>query len=51
MLPAAAALIVIGLIMLFIIPGVGLVAGIIGVLLLVLYAVGIGRRAAREPRP
>jgi hypothetical protein len=49
--PAAIALIVIGVIMLFLIPGVGIVAGIVGVLLLIGYAAGIGRRAAREPRP
>ena len=51
MLPAAIALVVIGVIMLFIIPWVGIPAGIIGVVLLVLYAAGIGRRAAQEPRP
>jgi hypothetical protein len=50
-LPAALALIVIGLIMLFVIPWVGIPAGIVGVLLLIGYAAGIGRRAAREPRP
>jgi len=50
-LPAALALIVIGLILLFVIPWLGLAAGIVGVLLLIGFAAGIGRRAAREPRP
>jgi hypothetical protein len=47
-LPAALALIVIGVILLFLIPWVGLVAGIVGVLLLIGFAAGIGRRAERE---
>jgi Flp pilus assembly protein TadB len=51
MLPAALALIVIGIVMLFIIPWVGVPAGIIGVLLLIAFLAGFGRRAAREPRP
>jgi Flp pilus assembly protein TadB len=47
-LPAALALVVIGVILLFLIPWVGLVAGIVGVLLLIGFALGIGRRAERE---
>jgi hypothetical protein len=47
-LPAALALIVIGVILLFLIPFVGIVAGIVGVLLLIGFAAGIGRRAERE---
>jgi hypothetical protein len=47
-LPAALALIVIGLILLFLIPWVGIVAGIVGVLLLIGFAAGIGRRVERE---
>jgi hypothetical protein len=48
-LPAALALIVIGVILLFLVPWVGIAAGIVGVLLLIGFAAGIGRRAA-EPR-
>jgi hypothetical protein len=48
-LAAAVALIAIGVILLFLIPWVGMVAGIVGVLLLIGFAAGIGRRAA-EPR-
>lgn len=45
MIPAAIALIVIGVIFLFVVPWVGIVAGIVGVLLLVGFLAGIGRRA------
>jgi hypothetical protein len=47
-LPAALALIVIGVILLFLIPWVGLVAGIVGVLLLIGFAAGIGRGVERD---
>ena len=50
MIGAALALIVIGVIFLFIIPWVGIAAGIVGVILLVLFLAGFGRRAA-EGRP
>jgi hypothetical protein len=40
---------VIGVILLFIIPWVGIAAGIVGLILAILYVAGIGRRAA-EPR-
>jgi hypothetical protein len=50
MIGAALALIVIGVIFLFIIPFVGIAAGIVGVILLVLFLAGFGRRAA-EGRP
>jgi hypothetical protein len=43
---AALALIVIGVLFLFVVPWVGIVAGIVGVLLLVGFLAGIGRRAA-----
>lgn len=49
MLGAALALVVIGIVLLFIIPWVGIAAGIVGVILAILYVAGIGRRAA-EPR-
>jgi len=41
---------VIGVIFLFIVPWVGIVVGIVGVILLVLFLLGFGRRAA-EGRP
>jgi hypothetical protein len=48
MIAAALALIVIGVIMLFLVPWVGIVAGIVGLLLLVGYLAGIGRRAVER---
>ena len=48
MLGLALALIVIGVVLLFIIPWVGIPAGIVGLILAILYLAGIGRRAA-EP--
>ena len=50
MIPAAIALVVIGVIFLFVVPWVGIVAGIVGLLLLVGFLAGIGRRAV-EPEP
>jgi hypothetical protein len=50
MIGAALALIVLGVIFLFIVPFVGIAAGIVGVILLVLFLAGFGRRAA-EGRP
>lgn len=51
MIGAAAALIVLGVILLFVIPWVGIPVGIAGIVLLVLYAVGFGRRAATRSGP
>ena len=48
MIGVALALIVVGVILLFIIPWVGIAAGIVGLILAILYLAGIGRRAA-EP--
>lgn len=48
MLPAGIALVLIGVVFLFIIPWVGIPVGAIGLLLLVLYVVGWGKRAV-EP--
>jgi Flp pilus assembly protein TadB len=45
------ALIVVGLIFLFIIPWVGIPVGIVGIVLAVLYFAGFGRRAARGEQP
>ena len=49
MIGVALALVVLGVILLFLIPWVGIAAGIVGVILAILYVAGIGRRAA-EPR-
>jgi hypothetical protein len=46
----ALALVVIGLILLFIVPWVGIAVGVIGVILVALYLLGFGKRAA-EGRP
>jgi len=50
MIGAALALIVIGVVFIFIVPWVGIVAGAVGVVLLVLFLLGFGKRAA-EGRP
>jgi hypothetical protein len=46
----ALALIVVGIVIGFLIPWVGIPVGIVGIVLFVLYLVGFGRRAA-EPGP
>lgn len=48
MIGLALALIVIGVVVLFIVPWVGIAAGIVGLVLAILYIAGVGRRAA-EP--
>ena len=48
MIGVALALIVAGVVLLFIIPWVGIAAGIVGLVLALLYAVGIGRRAVES---
>jgi Flp pilus assembly protein TadB len=45
------ALIVLGIIFLFIVPWVGIPVGIVGLILAVLYVAGFGRRAARSAEP
>ena len=50
MIGAAIALVVIGVIFLFVIPWVGIPIGIVGLILAVLYLVGFGRRAAATDR-
>ena len=47
MMGVALALIVAGVVLLFIIPWVGIAAGIVGLVLALLYVAGIGRRAAQ----
>ena len=50
MIGVAIALIVIGIVFAFLIPWVGIVVGIVGLLLFIAFVAGFGRRAA-EPRP
>jgi len=50
MIGLAIALIVIGLIFAFVIPWVGIVVGIVGVVLFIAFAAGFSRRAS-EPGP
>jgi len=48
MIGIALALVVVGVVLLFIIPWIGIPVGIVGLLLAIGYAFGVGRRAA-EP--
>jgi hypothetical protein len=48
MIGLAIALIVIGIVFGFVIPWVGIVVGIVGLLLFVAFVVGFGRRAASD---
>jgi hypothetical protein len=48
MLGVALAAIVVGIIMMFILPWVGIPVGVVGLILLVLYLAGWGRRAAQS---
>ena len=50
MIGAALALIVLGVIFIFLVPWVGIAAGAVGLVLLVLFLAGFGKRAA-EGRP
>lgn len=45
------ALIVLGIIFLFVVPWVGIPVGIVGLVLAILYFAGFGRRAARGRQP
>jgi Flp pilus assembly protein TadB len=47
MIGAALGLVVIGLVLVFFLPWVGIPVGAVGLLLLLLYLVGFGRRAAQ----
>jgi hypothetical protein len=51
MIGLAIALVVIGIIFGFVIPWVGIVVGIVGLVLFIAFVAGFGRRAAREPGP
>jgi Flp pilus assembly protein TadB len=46
MIGLALALVVVGIVLLFFLPWVGIPVGIVGVVLLILFLVGFGRRAA-----
>ena len=50
MIGVAIALIVIGIIFGFVIPWVGIVVGLVGLLLFIAFVAGFGRRAADEHR-
>ena len=45
------ALIIVGIVFLFLVPWVGIPVGIVGLLLAVLWLAGFGRRAARGEQP
>jgi uncharacterized membrane protein len=47
MLAVALALVVLGLVLLFLIPWVGVAIGIVGLILVALYVLGIARRTSR----
>jgi hypothetical protein len=51
MIGVALALVVVGIITLFVMPWVGIPLGIVGLILAVLWMVGFGRRAARGEQP
>ena len=51
MIGVGIALIVLGIIFLFIVPWVGIPVGIVGLILAVLYLAGFGRRAAQAEPP
>jgi len=51
MIGVGIALIVVGIIFLFIVPWVGIPVGIVGLILAVLYFAGFGRRAAQADQP
>jgi len=51
MIGVGIALIVVGVVLLFVIPWVGIPVGVVGLVLAVLYFAGFGRRAARGEQP
>ena len=48
MIGVAVAFIVIGIVFLFLVPWVGIAAGIVGLILAILWVAGFGRRAAEQ---
>jgi Flp pilus assembly protein TadB len=51
MIGVGIALIVVGVVFLFIVPWVGIPVGIVGLVLMLAYFAGFGRRAARGEQP
>ncbi len=51
MIGVGIALVVVGIVFLFIIPWVGIPVGVVGLVLAILWMAGFGRRAARGERP
>jgi len=51
MIGVGIALILVGIIFLFIVPWVGIPVGLVGLVLALLYLAGFGRRAARGEQP
>jgi hypothetical protein len=51
MIGVGLALLVVGIITLFVMPWVGVTLGVVGLVLAVLWMVGFGRRAARGEQP
>jgi 4-hydroxybenzoate polyprenyltransferase len=51
MIGLAIALVVIGVVLLFLIPWIGLAVGIVGALLALAYLFGVGRRAVEPTEP
>jgi 4-hydroxybenzoate polyprenyltransferase len=51
MIGVGVALLVVGIILLFMLPWVGIVLGVVGLVLSILYFAGFGRRAARSEQP
>jgi hypothetical protein len=51
MIGVGLALLLVGIITLFVMPWVGITLGVVGLVLAVLWMVGFGRRAARREQP
>ncbi|HEY8030449.1 MAG TPA: hypothetical protein VIE38_13180 [Gaiellaceae bacterium] len=51
MIGVGIALLIVGIVFLFIIPWVGIPVGIVGLVLAILWVAGFGRRAARGEQP
>ncbi|MCW2977274.1 MAG: hypothetical protein JWM06_2555 [Actinomycetia bacterium] len=51
MIGVGVALLVVGIVLLFMLPWVGIVVGIVGLVLMVMYIAGFGRRAVRGEQP
>ena len=49
MIGVALALLVLGVLMLFVVPAIGIPVGIVGAILLIVYLVGAARRPATRP--